>query len=1411
MRELNLSGLKSGLGLKGEHQQAAIALLMAELPCLRFLTVNLGKYKAYTLCAEGADVCVRCGMGSEDASVVYAAVGEKACWCEDCSKAQQADAEQLAKERLAKAQTALQGAAAQVEADMDKDRVEIAKAILNAAEASVKLANDFVDRTKRRKGASDVVSALRLSGAGLAPADGLLIGAWLAQPMQATSVSRLEMSHNHLLSRVILQRADGVGTSDEAELLGLHEFAAALRSSAVQVLQMASCDIGPAAMKVIAEGLPRGLVELDVSANPLKAGGLAALGAELPRVDLTVLTMDLGKMKRTMRSDKAAMDLAGEELKPDDLRLLNGWLRMPTVQASLTQLELGRREVVKSKDQSTGEEDGGEDVVTVLGNRLLTRHGSGAEAGLHGIEALGLALPGLARLSMCSLYNTYVGPVALHRMLAPAFPSSLKVLDLSGNKLAAAGKAALALQLRRLALMKLRIDLGRHYTAVELVAAQVELKLSGLVLLPEDAIVVAGWLLSEQVQSECEHIDLSENRLVGRLMSGPEIPFNGTPFSGEVADKHLRPLDANNAMLNDNEWRDDIGHKWPDDKKKDVMARAYLGWAVQTVLETGTKEPDGNARLLATTDSSRGVGSCTCHWAVALEALCASVAALASLRELSLRGNGLGPLALTKLAVHGIGAYITTVDLSDNPLVSLDWQGNELKEDMGAVEGILRRALSMNLRAGILGLGKASPRLFDHGLYIDGMYRLGCSSLRLNGTACGPMVLDELLRLESTSVQVLELGRNAAFGRQGKQLLAAGLNGGMACPSLTTLVIDLGTKSDPEKQTVRLTSETTELDLAGHRLDSADAAVLGACLATGKLLCSLTALDLSQNPAIGESGKIALGAGLANPKAPTVQYGSFGLGRKCQHELALDANADEIDMKGNGLSLGDVALLAGCLSPKQRAGDLAMSCRVIEVDISDNGLGDRGVAPLLASVAPLEAARQQSVVDGLRAAAKAAKAAMVEKAGMMGVKPEVTPAEEAVQKRAKLDAQLEPLLLSLASGEVAGVGPPTLTIVDLAGNDLGVGGDSGFVQPDPEGPRLPCSGAVLGLCTALAGPKDKKARVERLSLAHNPGFSGASDRNVQALSAALPNAKVGWLDLSECGVGPAGGIALADAASERMFELVIHKNSLGKEGKAALGDAFPDSKYGERAARSAVEAEAMQLKREEAEEEQKLKALQKADAKRVKQKEREKMKQFVAEEKAMKEEARLQKVKDARLKKAESKADSRARKLKMNAEEAARAQLSLDERVEQIKAAMEALEKKAAQAAAGEEPMDEEEEDAEWDELEKTLTWSTALEATDNEVVREAQEKVAKHERERVENERTEAALHEKERRDREKVAEKSRVQEEAKRIAKVKRAAEAKQAKLREAKAEQKRWAPAIKANRAAAAAAHSDVCLLM
>jgi hypothetical protein len=62
-----------------------------------------------------------------------------------------------------------------------------------------------------------------------------------------------------------------------------------------------------------------------------------------------------------------------------------------------------------------------------------------------------------------------------------------------------------------------------------------------------------------------------------------------------------------------------------------------------------------------------------------------------------------------KLALHGLGAEISTLDLSDNPLVSLDWQGRELWEDMGAVEGIMRRAFSMNLIPGLLGLRQASP------------------------------------------------------------------------------------------------------------------------------------------------------------------------------------------------------------------------------------------------------------------------------------------------------------------------------------------------------------------------------------------------------------------------------------------------------------------------------------------------------------------------------------------------------------------------------------------------------------------------------------------------------------------------------------------------------------------------------
>ena len=96
---------------------------------------------------------------------------------------------------------------------------------MEAAKASVQLAQDFILRTKRRKGAEDVVLSLRLDGAGLSPADGLLIGAWLAQSTQSATVQQLSLSHNHLLSHVVLQRADGAGASDEAEMRGLHAIA----------------------------------------------------------------------------------------------------------------------------------------------------------------------------------------------------------------------------------------------------------------------------------------------------------------------------------------------------------------------------------------------------------------------------------------------------------------------------------------------------------------------------------------------------------------------------------------------------------------------------------------------------------------------------------------------------------------------------------------------------------------------------------------------------------------------------------------------------------------------------------------------------------------------------------------------------------------------------------------------------------------------------------------------------------------------------------------------------------------------------------------------------------------------------------------------------------------------------------
>eukprot|EP01047_Picozoa_sp_COSAG01_P028939 COSAG01_NODE_1965_length_8779_cov_5.132604_5_plen_130_part_00 len=102
--------------------------------------------------------------------------------------------------------------------------------------------------------------------------------------------------------------------------------------------------------------------------------------------------------------------------------------------------------------------------------------------------------------------------------------------------------------------------------------------------------------------------------------------------------------------------------------------------------------------------------------------------------------------------------------------------------------------------------------------------------------------------------------------------------------------------------------------------------------------------------------------------------------------------------------------------------------------------------------------------------------------------------------------------------------------------------------------------------------------IERLSLAGNGDFG---DRGLEVLAPALgmPACGVAWLDVSSCGIqarGGAGGLprgalvpgvlALAAAISARPFALLIAKNKLGAEGKAALAVALPDSKYGRRVA-----------------------------------------------------------------------------------------------------------------------------------------------------------------------------------------------------------------------------------------------------
>jgi hypothetical protein len=109
------------------------------------------------------------------------------------------------------------------------------------------------------------------------------------------------------------------------------------------------------------------------------------------------------------------------------------------------------------------------------------------------------------------------------------------------------------------------------------------------------------------------------------------------------------------------------------------------------------------------------------------------------------------------------------------------------------------------------------------------------------------------------------------------------------------------------------------------------------------------------------------------------------------------------------------------------------------------------------------------------------------------------------------------------------------------------------------------------------------ANQEHVSVAENPAIG---DDGVVKLAASLgdQHCKVAAIDLTNCGVRLNGAKALAAALAKRTFELIIAKNKLGKEGKAALADVLPDSKYGLRKAAAEAKAAALELTKKEREE-----------------------------------------------------------------------------------------------------------------------------------------------------------------------------------------------------------------------------------
>eukprot|EP01049_Picozoa_sp_SAG25_P007248 SAG25_NODE_580_length_6767_cov_20.692412_3_plen_314_part_00 len=237
-------------------------------------------------------------------------------------------------------------------------------------------------------------------------------------------------------------------------------------------------------------------------------------------------------------------------------------------------------------------------------------------------------------------------------------------------------------------------------------------------LLPEDAVVLAGWLTNARVRKSLTSLDLSGNiSLVGRRNAGEELHYSGKPFEGGVAEKVLtsghtldpRHAGANAAMLTDKDWVDDGGGSWSEARRKQAVAAGVLRWAcISCAPQAWATEP-------GTGISARPWGLATnmdwrCHWVLGMHALAAACSTLRELRVLRLRGIGLGPRGCEILARRGLGTELRELDLAENPLLGLDWQGAEHAADAGtAFGGLCRRVLGVGLAVGWHGLREGAP------------------------------------------------------------------------------------------------------------------------------------------------------------------------------------------------------------------------------------------------------------------------------------------------------------------------------------------------------------------------------------------------------------------------------------------------------------------------------------------------------------------------------------------------------------------------------------------------------------------------------------------------------------------------------------------------------------------------------